>query len=278
MDTKEISDIRPQSRRRSWMSRAGCFSPEAMLITMIIEFGGALWIAARYKLNQVGWLILALLVFLGGMQLSEFVICETGAAHYWPHIAYASITTLPPLGISLAMAIAGKKSTIAQVIMYVACGGFLIYWLLQMRGVDGATCGGNYVVFIANDDAMWLFGTYYYVLLAIGTFVSFYWGAKAANRRTSWALYWLAIGYIVFIVPTITVALLDPKTQNAIPSVMCGFALFLALTLLFFVAPRAATKRGDAEVGPGSGPDDSDDFGDSVESADDKSVNASVNG
>lgn len=217
---------------------------------MALEFGGAIWVAARYKLNKVGWLTIGLLVFLGGMQLSEFVLCGLHGNFPWYHIAYASITMLPPLGISLAMAIAGKKAMWLQIIMYAICIAFVTYWLLDIHSVTGDKCAGpggqgNWVVFRANNDAMWMFGTYYYVFLALGTFLCLYWGYKATSKRTAWALYWLAIGYAVFILPTIIVALLDPVTQSGIPSVMCGFAALLAVTLLFAVIRLAGIKRGE---------------------------------
>ncbi|MSS84729.1 hypothetical protein FYJ24_08125 [Actinomycetaceae bacterium WB03_NA08] len=240
-------------RKAVQLGKIGCFSPEAMLATMVLEFGGALWVALRYRLNKVGWLTIGLLVFLGGMQMSEFILCGLGGGFPWYHIAYASITMLPPLGISLAMAIAGKKNLWAQIVMYVLCAAFVLYWLFAIHGVTGDKCeapSSNWVVFQANTDAMWMYGTYYYVFLAIGTFVSLYWGYKADNHRTSWALYWLAIGYAVFILPTITVGLIDPATRSGIPSVMCGFAALLAVTLIFAVIRLAGTRRGEtpAEV------------------------------
>lgn len=239
-----------EKTRRRFITRVGCFSPGIMLATMIFEFLGAVWIVLRYRLNRVGWIIAALLVFLGGMQMSEYIICGDGGTGYaWAHVAYVSITMLPPLGVSLAMAIANKHSLPWQIFMYVTCAAFIAYWIFIVGGVDYGHCGGNYVVFKANNNAMWVYGTYYYVYLAIGTVLSLSWAHQATSKRTRWALYWLAIGYIIFITPTITVAMLDPATQDAIPSVMCGFAVLLAICLIFGVAPLAGTKRNITQGG-----------------------------
>lgn len=234
--------------------KVGCFSPEAMMITMLVEFIGAIWVAARYRLNKVGWLTVGLLVFLGTFQLAEFVMCENLSLkdHALAQIGYMSITMLPPLGVSLAMAIAKKKSLIGQIIMYVLCLGFVIYWGFFQFSIDGEKCYGNYVFIEAGNDAMWMYGTYYYVLLAIGTVLSLYWSFKTDDKRQAWALRWLTVGYVVFIMPTIIVAIIDPHVDNSIPSVMCGFAVMLALVLIFAVIPLAGTKRawgsGDSDI------------------------------
>ncbi len=225
--------------------RASCFSPEAMLITLSIEFIGAAWVAARYRLNRVGWLVVLLLIFLGTFQLAEYLICEDPrlSGHALAQIGYMSITMLPPLGISLAMALAKKKSLLAQSLMYAAAAAFIIYWGFFKFSIDGDKCYGNYVFIEAHSDAMWVYGTYYYVFLAIGTFFSLYWSFKTSDRRQAWALRALMVGYIVFIVPTIAVAIIRPQVDDSIPSVMCGFAVFLAVTLIFAVIPLAGTKR-----------------------------------
>lgn len=240
----EPSTAAARSRRR-FLTRTGCFSAEAMFVTMAIEFLGAIYAAFRYRLDKITWLVIGLLVFLGIFQMAEFLLCSFPGVFgiSWARLGYMSITMLPPLGISLAMAIAGKKSLPAQIAMYTACAAFIGWFGFTGQGLTGDTCEGNYVIFAANDAGMWAFGTYYYVFLGIGTAFSFWWAYKSNSLRTRRALIWLAVGYLVFITPTVAVALLDPATQAAIPSVMCGFAVLLAITLLLGVLPYAGTLR-----------------------------------
>ncbi len=185
-----------------------------------------------------------LLVFLGIFQLAEYLVCETVVSGLsWARVGYMSITMLPPLGISLAMAIANKKSIIGEIVMYAGAAAFIGYWGFSGWGISADQCEVNYVFFQANSGAMWLYGTYYFVLLGVGVFLSLLWAAQATARRTKLALYWLTVGYLVFIIPTTVVAILDPVTRASVPSIMCGFAVFLALVLIFAVIPLAGTKR-----------------------------------
>ena len=225
-------------------SKFYCFSPPVMLATFAVEFVGAAWTALRYRLNAVGRLVAAILVCLGIFQLAEYLICEaTGLPGLtWARIGYVAITLLPPMGISLAMAIAGKKSKLGQVALYAACAGFVAYFLFIEQALTAQTCLGNYVIFEAQKGSMALYGIYYYGLLFIGTGLSLYW-ANTAKKNARKALRWLALGYAAFIIPTTTVNLIDHETIHGIPSIMCGFAVILALVLLLGVMPNAGTKR-----------------------------------
>ena len=63
------------------------------------------------------------------------------------------------------------------------------------------------------------------------------------NQMKISALNWLAVGYLSFILPTTFVNLVNPATIEGIPSIMCGFAVLLAIVLIGFVAPLALEKR-----------------------------------
>ena len=57
------------------------------------------------------------------------------------------------------------------------------------------------------------------------------------------ALKWLLAGYLVFVVPTTFVNIINPNTIEGIPSIMCGFAVLLAVILLLKVSPLVLTRK-----------------------------------
>lgn len=221
-----------------------CFSPPVMLFTFLFEFFGATYTAVRYKLDRTARLVIYLLICLGIFQLAEYLICEsiglTGLS--WARIGYVSITLLPPLGISLASSIAKKQTRILQITTYLFCAAFIVYFLFIKQSLTGQVCNGNYVIF-NSTGSMFPYGAYYYILLALGTTLCFYWARESKNKKTRRALASLAIGYLAFITPTVAVNLINPETIAGIPSIMCGFALLLAAILLFLVLPAAGTLR-----------------------------------
>jgi hypothetical protein len=78
---------------------------------------------------------------------------------------------------------------------------------------------------------------YYYGWLMVGT--GYAWQAARTLRAKSKqkALRALAVGYMAFIIPTTAANIIDPSTISGIPSIMCGFAVTLAIILTTVVLP-----------------------------------------
>lgn len=87
----------------------------------------------------------------------------------------------------------------------------------------------------------WFYAAYYYGLLLAGVWICARWMKQVTKKRAN-ALRWLAIGYLTFLLPTITVNIVAPETIQGIPSIMCGFAVLLAFILVFLVMPNVVKK------------------------------------
>lgn len=212
-----------------------------MIITFLLEIGFALYILFRYKLTSVSRLAVAVLAGLAVFQFAEFNICVSAwgvDSLGWARIGYVAITLLPPLGLHLAMTIAGKKQPLVIGAAYGSAALFSYIFLFMGHGMTSQQCLGNYVIFSIAPWAVVPYTLYYYGLLVLTVG---YCLAKAQRQKgaTRSALIALAAGYMAFIVPTTFVNLIDPATIAGIPSIMCGFAVILALLLTFKVVPAA---------------------------------------
>lgn len=221
--------------------RLYCFSPPIMILTFILEIGFALYVLFRYKLTPVARLAIATLVALAVFQLAEFNVCE-GAfgmdSLTWARIGYVAITLLPPLGIHLALTLAGKKNPLLVGFAYGIAAVFSYIFLFAGQGMTSQVCLGNYVIFSIAPWAIVPYIIYYYAWLffTTGYAVRHALKKKGATRA---ALLALASGYVAFVLPTTAVNVIDPATVAGIPSIMCGFAVILALVLTFKVVPLA---------------------------------------
>jgi hypothetical protein len=219
-----------------------CFSPPVMIATFIIEIALALWAMYRYKLDEVGKVVVALLVLLAAFQLAEFNVCEGS----WidPTLAsrfgYAAITMLPPLGIHLVYALAGVKKRPLLKLAYVAAAAFIAFFLFVGPALSGHECLGNYVIFQMIPESTWVYTVYYYGLIIAGIWLCF---TLQAQLKLWSALTGMAVGYLALMVPTTIVNFIDYHTIEGIPSIMCGFAMLLALALALWVLPKAGKKR-----------------------------------
>ena len=213
-----------------------CFSPLVMIITFIIEISLAIYtfIKSRKAKSDVG--IVLVLIFLATFQLAEYQICAGMDMLLWSRIGLFAITFLPVLGIYLISKL--HKESILLKIGFLLAIAFVVFFLLVPRTIQGATCGGNYIIFDIKSTIHNLYGYYYLGFLFLGI-----WQALRAVKSDESkadikkALKWLIIGYLSFILPLTLVYILIPITRVAIASIMCGFAVIFAFILTFKIAP-----------------------------------------
>lgn len=227
-----------------------CFSPPVMLATLLIEISAALYIIWRYQLTPITRIATAMLLCLATFQGAEYMVCgglgiEPGL---WSKLGYSAITLLPPLGIHLALTMTGKKNPLLVQGAYASAIGFIAYFAFFTGAISGHTCYANYVVFSgANVFASWVYAIYYYGWLVAGLALSFALAKHERRRHIKSALAWLGLGYLSFLLPTTLVNIVDPSTISGIPSIMCGFAVILAVLLTIRVVPDAS--KADSRLG-----------------------------
>lgn len=233
------------SQRKSDENTFFCFSPPVMIATFAIEIGLVLYTLWRYKFTLVTRLAVLLLVFLATFQLAEYMVCTGSSdnAELSSRIGYAAIALLPALGVHLVYAIAGAKKKWWIWPSYLAAANFVWYFLVADGAISGQACLGNYVIFQLTHVASTLYVAYYYGLLALAVILATYFGRQAKQKRTKSALFGLVFGYGLFIIPTAAVNLLSAETVSGVPSIMCGFAIFLACILVGWVLPAAQPKE-----------------------------------
>ena len=224
---------------KKYQGKLYCFSPPVMLATLLIEFSFAIYTLWRYKMSTVRRLAVIMLVALGSFQLAEYMVCGgLGWSNIeWARFGYIAITLLPALGIHMLTAIAGKKKPLLIGAAYATCAAFVAFYLMNADAISGQACYANYAVFYTQHDNSQLFTAYYYGWLMIGSYLAWNWSNQIPDRRK--ALRAMIIGYADFIVPTTAFNIIDPSTTKAIPSIMCGFAVLFAFTLISQVLPNS---------------------------------------
>jgi hypothetical protein len=208
-----------------------------MVATFAIETILLLYVLFRYKRTPVVWVSVALLAGLATFQLAEYYVCQGAEGMMWAKVGFVAITLLPPLGLHLVMLVANSVHRILLAVAYASAAMFIVVFLFTAQGLSAQECLGNYVIFTVAPWAAWPYAGFYYGWL----FVSGGWAWRASRQiNRKWqkrALYALIIGALTFILPTAIVNLLDPVTVAGIPSIMCGFAVLFAITLVGLVLP-----------------------------------------
>lgn len=237
--------------RKTKSTQLNCFSPPVMLVTLIIEFSAAIYTVWRYKMTTATRLITGLLLGLGTFQVAEYFVCTLNPhAETWSRIGFVAISTLPAFGTHLMHVLADKPKRKAVALAYASMIGFSIFFLLYNGAFVGHKCEGNYVIFHLGTKIGGTYAlTYYYPWLAFGLIMGGRWanelmkkGGEQARKRLE-AVRGLMAGYLVFVVPCAIWNTLDAASRPAIPSIMCGFAVLLALILALYILPRVGSLK-----------------------------------
>lgn len=122
---------------------------------------------------------------------------------------------------------------------YVNAAFFASLFLFMDGALTGAVCRPNYATFMA---APWLgewFGYYYFFWLAVGIFTSLLYATKIRWGLLAGAI----VGYLIFLLPTAIVNFAVPSSMEGTASIMCGFAVFFAFILTFWIMPLSGVKK-----------------------------------
>jgi hypothetical protein len=231
-------------------TRLACFSPPVMLATFCIEIVFTLYTLWRYHLDWVGRLAAGMLFLLGFFQLSEYYVCGGlgMSSATWARAGYVAITMLLPLGLHLLHVLAGKKTGRLVVAAYVSALGFIAFFLGYDHAFAGYVCTGNYVIFQLAVHSGMAYGIFYYGWLLTSVGLGLRWAHQLARRGKKFAqrrrnVLALAVGYLIFMVPTAVANTVSPATRHGIPSIMCGFAVLFACILVAYILPGAGRRR-----------------------------------
>lgn len=212
-----------------------CFTPEVMLATFIIEGILALYVWFRYKTTKFAKASVLLIIFLGLVQVSEYQICAGQSNSFWLKIGFISMTALPVLGLYLTSLVKEKSKFLE--LGYFLAGVFIIYFIFFIPTIK-SICAGNYVIFEGNKILRDFYSPYYFIFLFLSVSDLLGKALKTKEQEEKKFIYWFIFGYFSFLFPMGVVYILFEQTRNAVPSIMCGFAVILAFVTAFKVVPK----------------------------------------
>ncbi|HBM45999.1 MAG: hypothetical protein UT05_C0001G0024 [Parcubacteria group bacterium GW2011_GWF2_38_76] len=216
-----------------------CFTPEVALATFVLEALLAVYVFIKLRTSQIGRIVIATLILLATFQLSEYLICSGHDNHFWQVVGGTAITFLPALGLHLISVVTGRKFLVRT---YYFLGIIFAGMMIFVPGViSTASCAGNYIIFRSLTDGLKSLYKFYYLSGMVLTVLEALYDLRIfkhspLKRRLLWEI---IIGHLSFMIPASFVILIPSFGLDSLPSVLCGFAIILALILAFFVVPTA---------------------------------------
>ena len=225
------------------------YSPSLALVTGVFEVVVAVWAFSsrgrRHILVPAG----LILWFLAGYQFAEVWVCANPANTTAARLAFVDIVWLPPLGMWLVLRLSGRvRSWLGYAILgYFAAAGVLSVWIfVEQDFVVKSVCE---VVIAWHDNPTVLYDVYcafYQFGLAAMLFGAALGLACTDDGVLRRHLVDVQMGTLGFVLPAMLVRISLSGLEGAVPSIMCHFALVLAvfLTRLILRERRFASVKG----------------------------------
>lgn len=205
------------------------------LIFFAIELIFLIIICSKNRDHPQFWIIFTIMLLLQTYQLSEFLMCIGVAPNMVVRLAISIITFLPPTGYLLTIRVLQCKRKFIDIIYYLSLlfGTLLsFYYLFMDTTIVLQDCNPIYAVYQIGYPI--LYGVYYYLVIFFALLVIFYQIIFKGVLKHKLKGLLILIGYISFLLPMAITLIVDPILIPAISSIMCKYAIILAIMLLFF--------------------------------------------
>lgn len=217
------------------------YNPILSIVTATLEIGAGTWALRGPGRRPIVRAAAAILFLLAGYQIVEAVFCTgllTAVNSFLPRLAFIVVAWLPPTGLLLAARLyPGHKRALHWYAygMYLFCAALVLGIATDPHFVTTSVC---MIVFARYTNPTALYQTYglFYQTGLMGLLAVSAWGVTISDdRRQRLLLGQLMLGSIAFIFPSLVTVAVVPVAENALPSIMCHFALLLAAFLVRLV-------------------------------------------
>ncbi len=205
------------------------------------EILAAAWAFSRRRRHPVVPVAAALLAVLGGYQILEVFVCASPDATFLARLAFADVAWLPPLGIWLVVTLAYPRGSWPwrAAMAFLGLAGFFTLWSLLVPGfVATTTCQVVFARYFPGESAdvyYKAYGAYYDVSLVVMVFGTIRAMADSADPLHRRMLGDFLTGSLLFIIGALALMATFAAFTRHTPSVMCHFALLLAVFLVRMV-------------------------------------------
>lgn len=199
---------------------------ELLLLINLISF------SEKNRFNITATIIIGLLFLY---QLVEFIICMVGLdSSVFVYIGFVIISYLPPLGLILIASL-NNVSTRLLYLLFIPAILFTVYYGLVINDFTVTSCSVLYATY--NYPLGDLYGAIYYLPIIVTLVWLIKTSRSAADKKIKTISSIILFGYIFTSIPVIIAFILRASKNyyllSMIESIMCKFALILALCLSF---------------------------------------------
>lgn len=229
------------------------YLPILSILTALFEIIAAVWALRGPGRKSIVYASSAILFLLAIYQILEVIVCTAPlAANFYPKLAFISITWLPPTGLLLIALLYTSKTraVYGYVRSMFVLALLMVFWvLLDKHFVSDSVCTIVFARYL-NPTSKYLIYSGFYWLGLLGMIILSAYGVKIFHDPNRLLLRQILIGSIAFIAPSLITVLIIPPTKGALPSIMCHYALLLAIFITRLIVLERRHARQLQETPP----------------------------
>ncbi len=225
------------------------YSPALAIGTAVFEVTIAIWALRGPGRKPIIRTTSAILLLLAAYQLVEVLVCSKAPAYgFMPQMAFIVVTWLPPLGLLLIAQLSPSPATVNYAISYfmLSVALALVVWIaLDDRFITDSVCNVVYAKYSSPLPRFQIYAWFYWVGL-FGMVALSALSIKRSTQADQQKLLKLVLyGSLGFIVPGVLVTRYVAPAQGALPSILCHFALVLAVFLAELIRQERGQEASD---------------------------------
>ncbi len=213
------------------------YSPALAIATGLLELLAAAWTLNSPGRKSITRPAAMILILLAGYQFAEVAVCARPTTLFYSRLAFLDITWLPPMGIWLVYRLLPRspRRLLFPAVFFTAAAAMSAWIALDPGAITKSVCQtvtARYFHGLAFELA---YGMFY----QSGIGVLIFWpalrmaGIGDADARGHLAC--IQTGVLGFVLPSLFIRLLVEEPAGLLPSVMCHFAVTLAVGLVVLV-------------------------------------------
>lgn len=210
------------------------YSPILAIVTGSLEIAAAVFfiIKIRKNINSSG-LIIIILFLLAGYQILEALNCSSMFYGRLTRLAFTDITWLP--AISLFYIAKQQKKQMFRNISYIyliMALLFSIWYMLITESLALSHCRNVIALYYTHNPMYAIYSIYYQSGLLLMILIPAIVTSTLSDVKHQKNLRDFQIGVIAFVIPSIITGLITWIHPHSMPSIMCHFAVLLAVFLV----------------------------------------------
>ena len=209
------------------------YSPILSILTAIFEIVVAVIAFKSKGRKSIRYTSAVLLMLLASYQILEIVICSISQNNLLlSQLAFMVIIWLPPIGILLISYLFPKKKKLVfgYSLLLFGLSLLMVTWIFFTKDfVTQTVCSVIFARFSNPKIIYIVYSALYQLGLLSMLFLSASGVINSKDHLQRKLLGQILLGSMVFIIPAMLTVIVVPATNGALPSIMCHYALLLAI-------------------------------------------------